>query len=86
MIEIAEKANGMLSPGAVVDQTLAYEIRQLDKEFRHVNFGIPIDESTFEKIQPSHIDEQKNLQAYRDWKKRAIIFKREQLEKRVKDF
>ena len=84
MKEIQEKHNGKLSPGMVYDMSLDEQVQQLDKEFRHINFGMKIDHDTFEKIRPSHIDKEKDITAYREWKKCAIIFKREQLELRMK--
>ena len=61
------------------------DILELDRLFREVNFGIPINHETFDQHLPRGMDKVKDLTEYRKWKQRQIIFKRQQLlERQIK--
>ena len=69
--------NAQLTPGAALDVKLDLDILELDRLFREVNFGIPINHETFDQHLPKSIDKVKDLTEYRQWKQRQIIFKRQ---------
>lgn len=65
-----------MTPGQEMDMKLFEEIRKLDADFRHVNFGIPITLSTFEKFKPKRIDKEKDVHKYRNWLHIQVIMMR----------
>ena len=57
-----------LTPGAALDFKLELDVLELDRLFREVNFGIPINHETFDQHLPKTIDKFKDLTEYRQWK------------------
>ena len=85
-IEYQYLRNGQLTPGAALDYKMDQDIQELDRAYREVNFGIPIDHDTFDEFIPPTLDKEKDVTAYRIWKQRQIIFKRQQLIQRQVHF
>ena len=60
--------NSSLTPGAALDFKMDVDILELDRLFREVNFGIPINHETFDQHLPRDMDKVKDLTEYRKWK------------------
>ena len=60
--------------------SLDQQIKQLNQKYKQINFGMEIDNSTFDFFLPRRIDKEANKVIYRQWKQRQIILKQDQLD------
>lgn len=60
-----EKQGGKFTPGQLLDISLDQQIKQLNLKYKHINFGMEIDNSTFDFFLPRRIDKEANTVLYR---------------------
>ena len=63
--KLLELAIGRLTPGEVFDLSLEQQVRSLNERYLNVNFGMEINNDTFDFFLPRRIDKEKHKVLYR---------------------